>query len=64
MALYSDDDNLQSPAQKFTMQSTGRQDLMTAPFIVEVTPLSNDTMSLTWQVIDSFYWCVQLSTSF
>jgi len=51
MALYSDNDSLEGPAQKFTMQSVGRQSLVTAPFIVEVTPVSEHEMSLTWQVV-------------
>jgi len=55
MALYSDDVSLQGQAYKFTVHSIGRQSLTTAPFIVEVTPLSEYTISLTWQVIVSLY---------
>ena len=54
MALYSDNVSLQGPAQKFTLHSTGRQSLVTAPFIVEVSPVSEHEISLTWQVSGSF----------
>jgi len=50
MALYLDNDSLQGPAQKLKLHSTGRQALVTAPFIVKVTPLSEHAISLTWQV--------------
>jgi len=53
MALYSDNDSLQGQAQKFTLQSVGRQSLVTAPFIVEVKPVSEHAISVTWQVIVS-----------
>jgi len=55
MALYSDDDSLQGPAQKFTLQSVGDQSLVTAPFIVELSPESEHAVSLTWQVIVSLF---------
>jgi len=55
MALYSDDDSLQGQARKFAVQSVGRQSLVTPPFIVEVTPVSEHAISLKWQVVISIY---------
>jgi len=51
MALYSDDVSRQSPARKFTLPApTGPQLPATAPFIVDVKPLSQHSIALHWQV--------------